>query len=487
MPTATEVLGVPVTEEDMSRSKASRLLQDAGLDFSKLKRLGFKGTLGQTQILAAETSRPKSKTQLIMAVGVGKKSTISPVSLRSAAISMVQAAKEITHLTSRLIDVADEKQREAMVQAHAEGVVLGSYDFQKYKSKPKEGGLSKVVVVAPKNPKTQSAFTAGQKIGEAVCFARDLVNEPGGSLTPKVFASRIQAVARKVGLSCSVWNLAQIKKAELGGLLGVNRGSEQEPRFVKLEYIPKGAKNGSLAFVGKGITFDSGGLSIKPAGGMMTMKCDMGGAAAVAGAMSVIPALKLPVKVSAYLPMTDNMTGGDATRPGDVLKTHSKKTVEVLNTDAEGRLILADALSLASKDKPDAIVDLATLTGACVVALGEDIAGLMGNSQNWTKQIQKAGNETGEKVWELPLEADYRSQLESPIADLKNIGSNYGGTITAALFLKEFVGQAIPWAHLDIAGPAYIEKAKPSGGTGFGVRLLVELARSFVKPVGTVK
>jgi leucyl aminopeptidase len=278
---------------------------------------------------------------------------------------------------------------------------------------------------------------------------------------------------------------AAIKRLKLGGLLGVNRGSAQPPRFVELTYEPAGRATGTLALVGKGITFDSGGLSIKTGQGMMTMKCDMGGAAAVLAEMTVLPVVKPRARVRAFVPMTDNMTGPDATRPGDVLRIRNGKSVEVLNTDAEGRLILADALSLASEAKPDAIVDLATLTGACMVALGPSIAGLMGD-ETWVAQVRAAADRAGERVWPLPLPADYRKQLDSPVADLKNIGGQYGGSLTAGLFLKEFVGNGTAWAHLDIAGPAFLDAEdgeNPKGASGFGVRLLVELARSFEKPV----
>jgi len=256
---------------------------------------------------------------------------------------------------------------------------------------------------------------------------------------------------------------------------------------VEVSYAPDPAAEcrGSVALVGKGITFDSGGLSIKTGAGMMTMKCDMSGAAAVLGAMSAIAAVAPPVKVTGYMPMTDNMLGGDATRPGDVLTMANGATVEVLNTDAEGRLVLADALSLASRAEPDAIVDLATLTGACMVALGPKVAGLMGNNEAWVAQLADAAERTGERVWRLPLPDDYKEQLDSPVADMKNIGGPHGGALTAGLFLSSFVAEGIPWAHLDIAGPAFTdaeggETAK--GGTGFGVRMLLDALVNFEPP-----
>jgi leucyl aminopeptidase len=292
-------------------------------------------------------------------------------------------------------------------------------------------------------------------------------------------------MAKAQGLAVKVWDEAAIKKGKLGGLLGVNRGSTNPPRLVELTYTPKGTAKGFLALVGKGITFDAGGLSIKTGQGMMTMKCDMGGAAAVVGVMSVLNDLQVPCKVRAWIPMTDNMLGGDATRPGDVLRIRNGKTIEVLNTDAEGRLILADGLSLASEAKPDAIVDLATLTGACMVALGPKIAGLMSNNDAWVEQIEAASFSSGERVWHLPLPGDYMKMCDSAIADMKNIGGPHGGALTAGLILQQFVGDGIPWAHLDIAGPAFtdVEDGEWSkGGTGFGVRLLADLASNFQKP-----
>tara|TARA_B100000700_G_scaffold266933_1_gene306409 strand:- start:98 stop:1093 length:996 start_codon:yes stop_codon:yes gene_type:complete len=320
-------------------------------------------------------------------------------------------------------------------------------------------------------------------ISRGVNLARNLVNRPGGDLTPTAFARVASKTSKEHGLSIKILGLPEIKKAKMGGLLGVNRGSTQQPRFVQITYRPSKPSKKHVALVGKGITFDAGGLSIKTSQGMSTMKCDMGGAAAVLGTMSALEDLAFPVRVTGYIPLTDNMLGGDATRPGDVLKIRNGKTVEVLNTDAEGRLVLADALSLASEAKPDAIIDLATLTGACMVALGSEYAGLMGTDADLADQLLQASEETGEDLWQLPLPDSYRSQLNSEVADMKNIGSGpYGGAITAGLFLKEFVAEGIPWAHLDIAGPAFADAPwgiHPKGGTGFGVRLLLRFIEDF--------
>ena len=368
-------------------------------------------------------------------------------------------------------------------QAFAEGIVLGSYEFNDYKSKPEPSKLRKITVISPQQRNAvRDSLKEGTRIAEAVCLTRDLVNEPGGSLTPEVLARRAQKMAQSSGLKAEVWSLADIKRQKLGGLLGVNRGSEKPPRFVKLQWNPPGKPTKSIALVGKGVTFDSGGLSLKPWKSMAHMKNDMAGAAAVIGAMSALSEIKPKCRVTGYLPLTDNMTGGDATRVGDVLQIRNKKTVEILNTDAEGRLILADALSLASEDKPDAIVDLATLTGACVVALGDSYAGIMGNDDSWIETVQGAAKTAGERLWPLPLPEDYRKQLDSPVADMANIGSGNGGTITAGLFLSEFVADGIPWVHLDIAGTSFSDKVSGvdgKGGTGFGVRTLIELIRNF--------
>jgi len=294
----------------------------------------------------------------------------------------------------------------------------------------------------------------------------------------------VKKLATANGLKVQVLSGAQLEKARLGGVIGVGKGSERPPRFVKISYEPAGAKT-TLALVGKGVVFDSGGLSIKTAGGMETMKTDMSGAAAVIAAMSALRDLGVKTRVIGYVPLVENMPSGNAMRPGDVLRMRNGKTVEVLNTDAEGRLILADALSLASEDKPDAIVDIATLTGAVTVALGEKIAGLMGTDDAWSDQVRAAAERVGERAWPLPLPDDYRKLLDSEVADLRNIGTGGGGgSITAGLFLKEFVAGA-PWVHLDVAGTAragaddgYISR----GGTGYGVRTFIELADTFKKP-----
>ncbi len=480
--TATLVSSVPARAEIVALPVRSDRLGDEpyDLDWKLLKALGFEGKDGQIQMVAAG-GRP------VAVVGMGTSAELTPAVIRRASASLARAASGCGWLASSLLDPATEENRSAFAQAHLEGLILGSYGYHAHKSDPKPSKLKKVSMVAPASSEMREAVAKGRCVAEAVCVARDLANEPGGSLTPEKLAAAARRIAEDGdgdGYKLEIWGKEKINAERLGGLLGVNRGSEQEPRFVRLEWDPPGAK-GFLALVGKGITFDSGGLSIKPATGMETMKMDMSGAAAVLGALKAAGTLKPSVRVAGFIPITDNMTGGDATRPGDVLRIRNGKTVEVLNTDAEGRLVLADALSLASEARPDAILDLATLTGACMVALGAKVAGLMGNHADFIAAVQQAAERSGERVWNLPLPADYRKQLDSEVADIKNIGNRWGGTLTAGLFLAEFVADGIPWAHLDIAGPAWCDSTDGEtsrGGTGFGVRLLVELISRFQPP-----
>ena len=448
-----------------------------GVDSKQLDGAGFEGKPGQVHTWP-EGGRMRAL------VGVGAAVDLDGSAVRVAGAAIARAHGRHTRVGVEPV-VQDGLDPALARQALAEGVILGGYAYREYKSESSPRKLARVDVAGTAGARAQAALDMGVATAAGQSLARDLVNEPGGSLTAPAFARKTAAMARARGLRVKVWTEAEIKKGRLGGLLGVNRGSNQPPRFVELTYQPKGRARGTLALVGKGLTFDSGGLSIKPAQGMMTMKCDMGGAAAVIGAMSVLPDVAPRCRVRAFIPMTDNMTGGDATRPGDVLRIRNGKTIEVLNTDAEGRLVLADALSIASESKPDAIVDLATLTGACMVALGPKIAGLMGNDEGWIDQVKVAADVTGERVWHLPLPDDYRKMYESTVADLKNIAGPHGGALTAGLMLQEFVGDGIPWTHLDIAGPAFtdaVDGETTKGGTGFGVRLLVELARNFVPP-----
>ena len=453
-----------------------------GFDAGVLDMVGFEGKADQVHLQPSEGG-------FTGLVGLGPAANATADTVRRAAAVLARSCSRHARVAVRLAEdtgVAPAPARQAL----AEGAVLGSYRYTDFKSdaagadgdssQPK---LARVDVVGSTTAAAKEALERGAAIAAAVCLARDLANEPGGSLTAPAFADKAAGVAREASLEVKVWTTEEIEAGGLGGVLGVNRGSSQPPRFVELTYEPEGTPAATLAYVGKGITFDAGGLSIKTAQGMMMMKMDMCGAAAIIGAMSALPAVGAPVRVKGYLPMTDNMLGGDATRPGDVLTIRNGKTIEVLNTDAEGRLILADALSLACEEDPDAIVDLATLTGACMVALGPSIAGLMGNDEAFIDQVRAAADRAGERVWPLPLPADYAKQFESNVADMKNIGGPHGGTLTAGLILQQFVEDDIPWVHLDIAGPARAESDDgeiSKGGTGFGVRTLIELASGFI-------
>ncbi|MXW43037.1 MAG: leucyl aminopeptidase [Acidimicrobiia bacterium] len=452
-----------------------------GLDWGVLEGRGFEAKVGQVEIVSGDECP-------IAVVGLGQQDKITLREVRHAGASLARAAKRMSRIAVSVTDkVPENLERTEALRALVEGIVLGAYSYGDCKSTHKPNELSSVCVVGPGGKAVTHALEQGRRVAEAVCFARNLVNEPGGSLTPTKFADIAKEVAAREGLEVTVLDLEAISEAKMGGLLGVNRGSEQPARFVELCYSPSSEYQcrGSVALVGKGLTFDAGGLSIKTSAGMMTMKCDMSGGAAVLGVMSAVAAVAPPVKVTGYIPMTDNMLGGDATRPGDVLTMASGKTVEVLNTDAEGRLVLADALERACLAQPDAIVDLATLTGACVVALGPKVAGLMGNNEAWLNQLVDAGDRAGERVWRLPLPKDYKSQLDSSVADIKNIGGPHGGALTAGLFLSHFVDERVPWAHLDIAGPAFVDSEEgeiAKGGTGFGVRMLLDALVNFEPP-----
>jgi leucyl aminopeptidase len=479
-----DLLAVPVGADRALGPGADAV--DAALDgdlAAFMEEANFDGKPGQT--LAVPT-RGRLRAAAAMLVGVGAFDEITTDGLRRAAAAVSRKATKAPSVATTILDLADGAgiDRPVAAQAVAEGFVLGSYQFLKYKGDGDASRLAEVDIIGRSSARVEAALERGSTIAGAVTWARDMVNEPSGAKSPAAFAAAARTLLRGKGVTVKVMTEAELKAEGLGGVLGVGQGSGNPPRLVKATYTPQG-KKGSIAFVGKGVVFDSGGLSLKTSSGMETMKTDMSGAAAVLAAMSVLKALDIKTKVTAYVPMVENMPSGTAIRPGDVLKIRNGKTVEVLNTDAEGRLILADGLALAAEDRPDAVVDVATLTGACLVALGDKIAGLMGNRDTWNDQVQAAADAVGEPVWPLPLPKEYRKLLDSEVADLRNISTgSYGGALTAALFLAEFV-DGVPWAHLDIAGPAraggddgYLVK----GGTGFAVRTLVELADRFKKP-----
>lgn len=473
-PDDAEVLAVPVMSDQMAGHGL--------LDWAYLEQRGFAAKTGRVLSLNGADGP-------ILAVGMGPSADVDTETFRAAGAAVARSSRRQEVVATTILEACADHtptERAGFAQAFAEGVVLGSYRFTAHKSESSPARTSRLVLIGTGGKRVQAGLDLGARLGDAVSFARDLVNEPGGSLTPRRLAQAAVEMAEREDLTISVLETEDIVEAGLGGILGVNRGSDEPPRLIQVTYEPEGRSRGTVALVGKGITFDSGGLSIKTAEGMKTMKDDMGGGAAVLGAMSAMQAVRPPVRVIAWVPATDNMTGGDATRPGDVLRIRNGMTVEVLNTDAEGRLVLADALSLASEELPDAIVDVATLTGACHVALGNRVAGLMGSDAGWIGQVTDSAERTGEQVWQLPLPEEYRSQLDSEVADLKNIGTGrFGGALVAGLFLREFVDDVIPWAHIDIAGTAWSDTSRGAttkGATGFGVRLLLDLVKNFRRP-----
>ena len=422
----------------------------------------------------------------VLVVGLGKKEAFDAEGARQAAGTAagklqdlgVEKAATILHGAGEAgLDV------EVAAQAAAEASTLSCYRFDGYRSrKRKTSRLRSLAIVEFDQSKLAAArrgTRAGRAIAAAVAVARDLANQPGNTATPTYLASAARRIARSRSLRCQVIDETGMRRLGMGALLGVTRGSSEPARFIVLEH--NSSRGGRpLVFVGKGVTFDSGGISLKPGDRMADMKFDMSGAAAVIGAMQAVSDLDLPHRIVGLVPATENLPGGRAVKPGDVLKTITGKTIEIDNTDAEGRLILADALGYARRLKPAAIVDLATLTGACVVALGSHAAGMLGNDDELKERVLKAGDETGERVWPLPLWPEYRDQIKSGVADMKNTGGRSGGAITAAALLQEFVDS--PWVHLDIAGTAWTTRARPyipKGGVGFGVRLLTRLARDW--------
>lgn len=423
-------------------------------------------------------------------VGLGDSTALTVDSFRQAAAVMVRASFTEAALATSLIDAAPARlDRVAVAQAVVEGLLLASYQFTSYKSKPASRALREVVLTGKGGRLVRAGVNRGEIVCDAVALNRDLVNEPPAGLTPRRLADIAQQHATANGVSITVWDEHDIERERLGGLHGVSVGSSEPPRLIKFLYQPPNTsarmKVPTIAIVGKGITFDSGGLSLKPSDSMITMKSDMSGAGAVVAVMSVIGRLQPACRVIGYCCVTENMPGAAAYKLGDVLRARNGKTVEIHNTDAEGRLVLMDGLSLAVEDKPDAIIDLATLTGAQIVALGNEITALMGNNADFSAQVLDAAVAAGEEMWELPLPARYRRHLDSSIADMKNIGNpGQAGSCIAGVFLQEFV-DGRPWVHLDIAGPSFTsadEGIYTKGGTGSGVRTLIALLDSFRPP-----
>lgn len=435
---------------------------------------GKKGTFVATYV--ADRSRSKK----LAVVGVGEHSMLTRESFRRAAATAVRRAGNGAASIAFVLPEWSPLGAELTAAAIVEGAVLGSYAFTRYKTSDKPKQLADVTIVgASRSRAVSAAIEQAAIICEGVYLARDLANMPGNDLYPETLAEHARRAGKAAGFRVQVFDKRKIESLKMGGLLAVNQGSQRPPVFIVMEWKGGGANQRPIVLVGKGVTFDTGGISIKPADRMGEMKMDMHGAATVIGTLYAVAKLRLPINVVGLVPATENMPSGSAYRPGDIITFMNGKTAEIDNTDAEGRLILADALTYAERFKPQAVVDIATLTGACVIALGHVTSGLMGTDRALLDRIKAAADATNEYVCELPLHEDYLEQIKSDVADVKNTGGRPAGAITAALFLKHFIGN-YPWAHLDIAGTGMAPKDGPywtKGATGVGVRLFVEMLR----------
>ncbi len=437
----------------------------------------FTGKPGQTALLYGGDALPSPR---LLLVGLGGRSSFTPEKLRRTAATVSRRARALkARSVAFSLPTLEDADVATTARAAAEGAALGLYRFGRYKTGENndDGGPEDFDLLVSGSGDEEAASRGagiGEKVAGGTALARDLANEPSNTATPEYLAERAGEIGARYGMTVGVLDRAGIEEEGLTGLATVARSASNEPRFIVLEHR-KGGGERPVVLVGKAVTFDSGGISIKPTTGMEDMKFDMGGGAAVLGAMEAVGALDLPLDVVAIVPATENLPGGDAFKPGDVLTMHGGKTVEILTTDAEGRLLLADALSYARRYEPAAVVDCATLTGACVVALGGHASGLMGNDEDLIAEVRTAGEATGERAWPLPLFDEYTEQIKGDTADLKNSGGRGGGALTAGAFLKEFAD--FPWAHLDIAGTAYGKKGNAyttKGATGTPARLLVE-------------
>ncbi len=473
-----DLFAVLVAEEDLA---GDTLLNDLDEALAGTLRMAIKDDefSGKRDATLSVMTYGKIPARKVLLIGLGPVAKITAIELRAAAAKAAKVANtdKATKLHLGLRGPGDA----AELRAATEGVILGSYRFTKYLTgdrRPKKElesvslGL-RGVKAAKATSEQKHAIANGEAVGAAINLARTLVNEPPNELTPAALADVAHDVAKANGLKVAIWDRAKIRAEGMKLLDAVGRGSRNEPRFIHMTYKPDKARKGRprIVLVGKGLTFDSGGLCIKPAPGMGDMKSDMAGAALAVGAMAAIGALKPDVEVHALIAAAENMPDGDAYRPGDVFGSRDGKTVEIINTDAEGRLVLADALAYARELEPDLIVDHATLTGACLVALGTSTAGFFCNDEEVSKRYLDGAKTAGEAMWRMPLIEELREGLKSEVADLKHTGERFGGSIIGALFLREFIGDR-KWIHLDIAGPAYLDRVTPlgpKGGTGYGI------------------
>ncbi|MGV1006051.1 MAG: leucyl aminopeptidase [Candidatus Nanopelagicales bacterium] len=434
-----------------------------------LRSVGATGRPDEVLLFPGERDQPPAMT-----TGLGELADPMPAeTLRRAAGAATRTARRPK--LALALPTADDPE---LIEAVALGALIGSYRFRPAPNGAQPADLNLVTSV---NKSARTALRRAATIGAAVCLARRLVDTPAGALSPAKLADEAVAALEGLPVEVDVLDERALKRRKFGGILGVGQGSANPPRLVRLSYQPSGAA-AHLALVGKGITFDSGGLSLKAPIGQVTMKCDMSGAAAVLAAVATAADLGLPVRITAYLACAENMPSGTAQRPGDIITAYGGKTVEVLNTDAEGRLVMMDALARCAEDAPDYVVDVATLTGAQMIALGTRIAAVMGNDDAWRARVWAAAETAGESAWQMPIAPELRASLDSTVADLANVGEKNGGMMTAAAFLAEFAPPGVPWAHMDIAGPAFNEGAPwgytGKGATGYAVRTLVALVES---------
>ena len=472
-----DALVVGITDEGKKHVEGpSALPDDVRIALEKaLEALGATGKLGE---ITRIPGTGLVKARMIVAIGLGDVRILDYEKVRrtaGAALRSLAGTKSVG-----IVVTAPDGPR---IEAIAEGALLGNYAFHSFRgasASSQPAPVQRIFITGdPKDREQSAALARAEVIAEAVNYARDLVNTPPSALPPEEIAQQAIEAVGKLPVRVEVWDEDALARDEFGGILAVGQGSANPPRLIRLEYSPKGAKK-TVALVGKGVTFDSGGLSLKPPKAMETMKCDMSGAAAVIAAVTALARMKAKVNVIGWIPTVENMPGGHAQRPGDVITIYGGRTVEVLNTDAEGRLILADALVAASEEKPDLIVDAATLTGAQTIALGDRTSGIMSNDDDLRAAIYETAKRAGETMWHMPIPEESRGTLDSAIADIKNIGDGKGGMLSAAAFLREFVPDGQPWAHLDIAGPAFNEGAPygytPKGGTGAAVRTFIQAA-----------
>ena len=477
---------LPVFENGKPGPELERVDRTMGKMISRLIKQGdFTARPGSVHLLYPEGSMAAER---LILVGLGKQADLSMERLRLAAGKAASHARSSGAGSIVFAAQGLGLDAEGTAQALTEGSMLGCYRFLKYKTNDESNKRKELTAVtllagtAASVAAMRKGVSTGRIIAESTAMARDMVNHPGADMTPTVLAGRARIIARQYGLKIQILERKQLEKLGMGAFLGVAAGSIQPPKFIILEYRGGGSRP-FIALVGKSITFDSGGISIKPAENMDRMKDDMSGGAAVLGAIRNAAALKLKLNIVGLLPAAENMPGGRALKPGDVLRTLSGQTIEIINTDAEGRLILADALTYACRYKPSVIVDIATLTGACGIALGHEAIGMLGTAERYKQQMRAAGEKTGERVWELPLWEGYYDQIKSDIADMKNTGGRAASVITASAFLSKFV-EKYPWVHLDIAATAWTDKDRPytpKGPTGIGTRLLTQFLRDFEK------